>query len=82
MILWKTLSLFLGCTYGTDELGLYANSREEYWSELYSRLRTRNYLNMTQLVEYIDIWDVKQQTWYRKFYFHSMNQTMVDQLFR
>ena len=69
------------CTYGIDEFGLYANSREEYWSELNGR--TDTYLKLTKLVEYVEIWDVKQQTWYSLFsYYYGINQTRLDQLFR
>ena len=77
------INLISDCTYGTDEFGLYANSREEYWSELDSRQRkTGTYLNMTKLVEYVDIYCVKQHTWNRIFHMFDKNYTRVNQLFR
>ena len=69
------------CTYENDEFGLFANSREEYWSELHSRKYPPTLLNMTDLVEYVDLLDVKQQTWNRIFNMYD-NYTRVNQLFR
>ena len=68
------------CEYGIDEFGLHANSREDYWSELNSRIDTN--LNMTNLVRYVDIWDGKQKNWHSIFLYYVLNQTRVNQLFR
>ena len=72
----------LDCTYGSDEFGLYANSREEYWSELKSRNRITSGLIISQLVKYVYVLDDKQQTWNRIFHIYDKNYTRVNKLFR
>ena len=46
--------------YGDDNFGLYANSREEYWSEINERLRT---YKLKDLVLFIEVWNITSNSW-------------------
>ena len=50
--------------YGDDNFGLYANSREEYWSEINERLRT---YKLKDLVLFIEVWNITSNSWNKMY---------------
>ena len=55
----------LGCVYNEDDFGLYANSQEEYWSEIDDRLVR---YKLKDLVKLIDVWNGTSKKWNRVFH--------------
>ena len=56
--------------YGDDDFGLYANSREEYWSEINERLMR---YKLKDLVFFIEVWNITSNSWDRVYHHHEDN---------
>ena len=61
------------CVYEQGTFGLYANSSEEYWTQI------KNY-KLSDLVFFIDTWNETIGTWKRIFEYYKLNNNL--QLFR
>ena len=68
----------VGCEFGRNDFGIYADSRKEYWSDI--RRGSRNF-DVTDFIDFVDIWNEKQQTWNRIFH-NEDGDSQVSKLFR
>ena len=66
--------VFTECVYETGKFGLYANSSEEYWTQI-------NGYKLSDLVYFIDAWNGASSTWNR-IYGTDYGIKNYSQLFR
>ncbi len=65
--------IFSGCIYENNDFGLYANSKEEYWSEIDGRFEM--YYKLKDLVFFIEVWNTTSTNWNRVYDKHVDNSS-------
>ena len=69
----KCNNLFIECIYKDRFWGIYANSTDEYWSEM--RNRSEKY-NIEDFIEYFEIWNETTSSWDRLYERLTVNNTL------